>query len=73
MFLQVSVILFTRGGCLVRGGSSGPGGAWWRPPPERLLLRAVRILLECILVTEASTESGTVISVIVKDRWFSDY
>ena len=45
------------------GGVSGPagacfrgwmgvwsgGGAWWRPP-GRLLLRAVRILLECILV-----------------------
>ena len=27
------------------------GGAWWRPPPPgRLLLQAVRILLECILV-----------------------
>ena len=33
-----------RGG-LVPGG----GGAWWRPS-GRLLLRAVRILLECILV-----------------------
>ena len=42
-------------GCLVQGvpgprwGVPGPGGAWWRPP-KRLLLRAVRILLECILV-----------------------
>ena len=26
------------------------GGAWWKPPPEWPLLRAVRILLECILV-----------------------
>ena len=32
------------GGCLLRGG------AWWRPPAGRLLLWAVRILLECILV-----------------------
>ena len=31
-------------------GMSAPGGAWWRPPPRRLLLRAVRILLECIIV-----------------------
>ena len=38
------VCLSTGGGvCLV------PGGAWWRHP-VRLLLRAVRILLECILV-----------------------
>ena len=34
--------------CLVLGDLV-PGGAWWRPP-RRLLLRAVRILLECILV-----------------------
>ena len=47
------------GGCLLWRGVPAPGGsglgAWWRPPPEtrppgRLLLRAVRILLECILV-----------------------
>ena len=53
------------GGCLLPGGvcswgclllvgvcSGGviPGGAWWRPPPGRPLLRAVRILLEYILV-----------------------
>ena len=48
------------GGLLCRGvccggvpGSGGvyllPGGVWWRPP-GRLLLRAVRILLECMLV-----------------------
>ena len=65
MFLQASVILFTGGdclvpgGCLVRGvcslagclvrGVPGPGGSWWRTPPGRLLLRAVRILLKCIL------------------------
>ena len=36
------------GGCLVQGGA-GRGGAWWRPP-GRLQLRAIRILLECILV-----------------------
>ena len=46
------------GGCLILGGCLLPGGgcllpnggAWWRPPPRRPLLRAVRILLECILV-----------------------
>ena len=37
------------GGCMVLGGMHGSGGDWWRPP-GRLLLRAVRILLECILV-----------------------
>ena len=54
--------MFT-GVCLATGGVSGPGGvsglgvsgpgrgrcARWRPPGW-LLLRAVRILLECILV-----------------------
>ena len=56
MFLQVSVILLT-GGCLVPG-ESGPGGGVVPDPGEgpggdpsrRLLLRAVCILLECILV-----------------------
>ena len=46
-----------RGGGLVPGGPGGVWsggvwsrrGAWWRPP-GRLLLRSVRILLECILV-----------------------
>ena len=34
------------------GGVHGPGGVCMveTPPPRRLLLRAVRILLECILV-----------------------
>ena len=47
--------MFT-GVCLSTGGVSGPGGGAWSPgclvetPPQRLLLRAVRILLECILV-----------------------
>ena len=38
-------------GCLVQGVWSQEG-AWWRPPPPpgRLLLQAVRILLECIIV-----------------------
>ena len=36
------------GGACSRGGGAA-GGVWWRPP-GRLLLRAVRILLECILV-----------------------
>ena len=31
----------------------GPGGCLVETPPGRLLLRAVRILLECILVTNA--------------------
>ena len=57
------MILSTRGGalsggclltegCAPGGGVSARGGAWWRPPSPggRLLLRAVRILLECILV-----------------------
>ena len=46
------------GGCLVlRGGGAwsrgvvhGPRGVHGGDPPGRLLLRAVRILLECILV-----------------------
>ena len=37
------------GGCAIPACLAA-GGAWWRPPPGRLLLRAVRILLECILV-----------------------
>ena len=37
-------------GDLLRGVCLVLGGAWWRPP-GRLLLRAVRILLECILVS----------------------
>ena len=46
--------------CAWSGGVHGPGGAWSRGgawsqglhggDPRRLLLRAVRILLECILV-----------------------
>ena len=40
------------GGCLVRGGCLLRGGVWRPlPPPRWLLLRAVRILLECILVS----------------------
>ena len=36
------------------GWVPGPGGdAWWRHPPGQLLLWAVRILLECILVSNA--------------------
>ena len=43
------------GGCLVPGGAwcrgvPGAGGFPEETPPRRLLLRAVRILLECILV-----------------------
>ena len=59
----MSRILFTEGGGLVRGvprdppgtataaGGTHPTGMHSRfTPPGRLLLRAVRILLECILV-----------------------
>ena len=59
IFSQACVKNSVHGG----GGGSGPGGvpgpggyacsgggAGWRPPLRRLLLRAVRILLECILV-----------------------
>ena len=35
---------------MVRGSAWSGGGPWWRDPPPRLLLRAVCILLECILV-----------------------
>ena len=44
------VCLSTGGGVPGPGGCLVPGGAWWRSPPEQLLLRAVRNLLECILV-----------------------
>ena len=48
--------LLQEGAC--SGGVSAPGGvcAWWRPP-RRLLLRAVRILLECILVSNKLVSS----------------
>ena len=51
------MILLTGGGGTssqggVSSGVSGRGGAWWRHLPGRLLLRAVRILLECILVSK---------------------
>ena len=36
---------------LLRGGGSAPRGVPGGDPPGRLLLRAVRILLECILVS----------------------
>ena len=45
------------GGCLVLGvlllGGSAPGRVPGGDPPGRLLLRAVRILLECILVFQS--------------------
>ena len=57
IFSQASVILLTGvcfllgGGVLPPGGVSAPGGGLaGGGPPGRLLLRAVRILLECILV-----------------------
>ena len=42
------------GWCLLQGGCLLRGYAWWRTP-ERPLLRAVRILLECILVRWRNT------------------
>ena len=42
------------GVCLLPGGCLVGGCAWWRPPGG-LLLRAVRILLECILVYQINT------------------
>ena len=51
IFLHLFVILFM-GGCLLsRGWGASSGGVPGGDPPGRLLLRAVRILLECILVT----------------------
>ena len=47
MFLQVSVC--SQGGSTWSGGVSAPGVPGGDPPGQ-LLLRAVRILLECILV-----------------------
>ena len=52
------------GGCMVLGGMHGPRGrgfiwgGWLHSgdPPGRLLLRAVRILLECILVIVILTD-----------------
>ena len=43
------------GGCLLPGGVSAPRGCLlpgraWSRPPQRILLRAVHILLKCILV-----------------------
>ena len=56
-YMFTGVCLSTGGvlvrGCLFRGdGGPAPGGLTveTHPPPRRLLLRAVRILLECILV-----------------------
>ena len=50
-----------RGVCLVWGGLCLVlGGSWWRHSPRRLLLRAVRILLECILVLFMSLLSSFV-------------
>ena len=42
--------LLLEGGCLVPGGSAPGEGVPAGDPPRRLLLRAVRIQLECILV-----------------------
>ena len=43
------------GGVLPLGGVLPPGGPGGANPPGLLLLRAVRILLECILVQEINT------------------
>ena len=58
VFLHLSVILFT-GGCIPECNGTGgvclvggvcPGGVYHPYPQRRLLMRAVCILLECILV-----------------------
>ena len=49
IFSEACVKNSVHGGVPARGGVPAPGGAWWRAP-GRLLLRAVRILLECTLV-----------------------
>ena len=41
--------VWSRGGLLGRGGGLVPGGCLVETPPGQLLLRAVRILLECFL------------------------
>ena len=38
------------GGAWSQGGGLVPGGAGGDPPPDGYLLRAVRILLECIFI-----------------------
>ena len=62
MYLHLSVILFTGGKSLSRGVSVGGGGCpgdlysgglcHGDPPPRMVEERALRILLECILVLE---------------------
>ena len=48
------------------GGVHGPGGCAWGRPPRRLLLRAVRIPLECILVGNKNKTGVTVLQGIFK-------
>ena len=43
-------VVFGPGAGVWSRGGSAPGGAWWRPPGTATAA-AVRILLECILVT----------------------
>ena len=54
MFSEACVIPSVHGGCLHPGGGSASRGGWADPPPRILRdtvnERAVRILLECILV-----------------------
>ena len=45
------------GECLVLGGVCSQGVPGGDPIPRRLLLRAVRILLECILVSQLNTSA----------------
>ena len=66
IFIGVCQEFCSRGGVLpgARWGMSAPGGgvcsggAWWRPQtaPRRILLRAVRILLERILVVTLDSD-----------------
>ena len=78
MFLHLSVILFTGGGVSLQDGGLCQ---WDRPPYGNV--RAVRFLLECILVSDAflnlmtfykQMHMGIIAVVFVKwPRWFSSW
>ena len=71
MFLHLSVILFTGGSASVHAGIP-PDQA---PPPEqrRLLLRTVRVLLECILVNLKNGRLTITLSLIFPVRFGDIY
>ena len=55
-------------GGLLQGGVPGPGGCLVETPPGRLLLRTVRILLECILVNYKITFLCSVLRTVETSR-----